>query len=88
MDCIEKNFRTKVKKEHLKPSEKAWPCFTCRGLCKCNRCKQGLADELNLLSKENNIRNGTHIFINLDFLTSGYVPLKSVEYMRKEVTQL
>lgn len=48
-DCVDRNFHTVAKKEHLRLNETNWPCFTCRGQCKCNRCKQNLAEELKLL---------------------------------------
>jgi len=51
-DCIKRNFKSNIKKEYLKSYEKLWPCFICRGVCKCNRCKQSLIDELNLLNEE------------------------------------
>lgn len=57
-DCIAKTFRAKAKYlSYLKEGEGTWPCFTCRGLCKCNRCKQNLIDELNCL-KESILEKG------------------------------
>eukprot|EP00826_Nyctotherus_ovalis_P014289 TRINITY_DN13967_c0_g1_i10.p2 TRINITY_DN13967_c0_g1~~TRINITY_DN13967_c0_g1_i10.p2 ORF type:complete len:101 (+),score=7.02 TRINITY_DN13967_c0_g1_i10:796-1098(+) len=50
LDCIDKNFRGRVKLERLGVKERNWPCFTCRGQCKCSRCKQNLANELSLLN--------------------------------------
>lgn len=44
--CIDTHFRTRVRKEYLKNNEENWPCFVCRGLCKCKRCKAALASEL------------------------------------------
>eukprot|EP00826_Nyctotherus_ovalis_P014992 TRINITY_DN14224_c0_g1_i2.p1 TRINITY_DN14224_c0_g1~~TRINITY_DN14224_c0_g1_i2.p1 ORF type:complete len:212 (+),score=18.04 TRINITY_DN14224_c0_g1_i2:148-783(+) len=53
-DCIARTFRAKAKYlSYLKEDEGAWPCFTCRGLCKCSRCKQSLIDELNFLKESN-----------------------------------
>jgi len=42
----------RAKKECLKIEERNWPCFTCRGLCKCKRCKRALIEELNQLNNE------------------------------------
>ena len=51
--CIDKCFRMRFKKEHLKTEDENWPCFICRGICKCKRCKKVLADEFLLLSSKN-----------------------------------
>eukprot|EP00826_Nyctotherus_ovalis_P048163 TRINITY_DN5641_c0_g2_i2.p1 TRINITY_DN5641_c0_g2~~TRINITY_DN5641_c0_g2_i2.p1 ORF type:complete len:167 (-),score=13.76 TRINITY_DN5641_c0_g2_i2:43-543(-) len=52
--CIDIHFRLRAKKEYLRAGERGWPCFVCRGLCKCRRCKRALAEELATLSS---IRN-------------------------------
>lgn len=50
--CIDRSFRTRAKKEYLKVGETNWPCFACRGLCKCRKCRHALSDELRLLEGE------------------------------------
>eukprot|EP00826_Nyctotherus_ovalis_P066792 TRINITY_DN9912_c0_g1_i6.p1 TRINITY_DN9912_c0_g1~~TRINITY_DN9912_c0_g1_i6.p1 ORF type:complete len:152 (-),score=41.07 TRINITY_DN9912_c0_g1_i6:45-500(-) len=50
--CIDRSFRTKAKKEYLKVGETNWPCFACRGLCKCKKCRKALFDELQQLDGE------------------------------------
>lgn len=53
--CIDRNFRARAKKECLKIGESNWPCFACRGLCKCKRCKKALVEELNQLNNERSV---------------------------------
>ena len=50
--CIDRLFRTRAKKEYPRPGDKNWPCFVCRGLCKCRRCKQTLKNELFILNSQ------------------------------------
>lgn len=76
-DCVDKNFHAVVKKEHLRLNETTWPCFTCRGQCKCIRCKQNLAEELNLLrntvsDKGITIIEHLEVFNNLSLRTDLY----------------
>eukprot|EP00826_Nyctotherus_ovalis_P066789 TRINITY_DN9912_c0_g1_i11.p2 TRINITY_DN9912_c0_g1~~TRINITY_DN9912_c0_g1_i11.p2 ORF type:complete len:106 (-),score=24.54 TRINITY_DN9912_c0_g1_i11:134-406(-) len=45
-------IRDRAKKEYLKVGETNWPCFACRGLCKCKKCRKALFDELQQLDGE------------------------------------
>jgi len=54
-ECIDRYFRARAKKEYLKTDETDWPCFFCRGLCRCKRCKKALLEELNQLSSTKKI---------------------------------
>eukprot|EP00826_Nyctotherus_ovalis_P048058 TRINITY_DN5623_c0_g1_i4.p1 TRINITY_DN5623_c0_g1~~TRINITY_DN5623_c0_g1_i4.p1 ORF type:complete len:155 (-),score=14.09 TRINITY_DN5623_c0_g1_i4:368-832(-) len=50
-DCISKKFRNKEKRKQSTVLSKSWVCFTCRGLCHCERCKLDLVKELSILNK-------------------------------------
>ena len=76
-DCVNKSLHPKVKKEHLKPNETSWPCFTCRGLCKCSRCKQNLADELNFLT---NCLSNKSIYDLTHLEADNHISLRSTSY--------
>lgn len=50
-DCISKRFRNKERRRQSTVLSKNWVCFTCRGLCHCERCKLDLVKELSILNK-------------------------------------
>jgi len=57
-DCITKYFKNKEKRKQTIISPKNWVCFTCRGLCRCERCKLDLIKELSILNQHNLEDNG------------------------------
>lgn len=44
--CLERLFKSEMKKERIKKGVENWVCFVCRGLCKCRRCVLDLHNEL------------------------------------------
>ncbi len=44
--CLEKHFKSKLKKERVKRTADQWVCFLCRGLCQCPRCQDDLRNDL------------------------------------------
>lgn len=51
-DCIGRHFRNKEMRRQPKILPDHWVCFTCRGLCHCERCKLNLVKELSVLNKQ------------------------------------
>ena len=49
-ECISKHFKNKETRKIPKIAKNNWVCFTCRGLCRCDRCKLDLIKELSFLS--------------------------------------
>ena len=51
-ECISKYFRNRETRKVPKIIRDNWVCFTCKGLCHCDRCKIDLVKELSLTSAQ------------------------------------
>ena len=51
--CLDRYFKERFRKEKLRDICGTWICFLCRGICKCQRCKNSLEKELLELTTTN-----------------------------------